>query len=75
MWFLTQHRRWGLLKRDVDYLAIARQVNRIDIYRAAAAAAKAPLPDSDMRASRLMDGSVWDGREPARFAAAHPIHA
>ena len=30
MWFMTQHRRWGLLKEDPDYLAVAQKVNRID---------------------------------------------
>ena len=25
MWFLTQHKRWGLLKEDPDYLAVATQ--------------------------------------------------
>src|SRR5882724_6120859 len=44
MWFLTQHRRWGLLKNDVDYLAVAKKVNRIDIYKDAAAATKTALP-------------------------------
>jgi nitrate/nitrite transport system substrate-binding protein len=38
MWFMTQHRRWGLLKEDVDYLSVANKVNRIDIYKDAAAA-------------------------------------
>ena len=37
MWFMTQHRRWGLLKADPDYLAVAKQVNRIDLYKEAAA--------------------------------------
>jgi hypothetical protein len=23
MWFMTQHRRWGLLREDLDYLAVA----------------------------------------------------
>ena len=36
MWFLTQQRRWGLPDDDPDYLAVARAVNRIGIYRAAA---------------------------------------
>ena len=26
MWFLTQHKRWGLLKDHPDYLAVAKQV-------------------------------------------------
>jgi nitrate/nitrite transport system substrate-binding protein len=51
MWFMTQHKRWGLLKDDPDYLAVAKQVNRIDIYKQAATAAKAALPKSDMRSA------------------------
>lgn len=73
MWFMTQHRRWGLLKADPDYLAIAKKVNRIDIYRQAAAAAKAALPKSDFRASKLIDGVVWDGREPKKYAGSFKI--
>jgi nitrate/nitrite transport system substrate-binding protein len=30
MWFLTQHKRWGLLKDHPDYLAVAKQINQID---------------------------------------------
>jgi nitrate/nitrite transport system substrate-binding protein len=73
MWFLTQHRRWGLLKEDVDYLAVAKKVNRLDVYAAAAAAAKASLPKSPMRASRLIDGVVWDGKDPKRYASAFKL--
>ena len=36
MWFLTQFKRWGLLKEDPDYLAVAKQINRIELYRQAA---------------------------------------
>ena len=36
MWFLTQHKRWGLLKDDPDYLAVAQKVNQIEIYKQAA---------------------------------------
>jgi nitrate/nitrite transport system substrate-binding protein len=75
MWFLTQHRRWGLLKTDPDYLAVAKQVNRIDIYRAAATAAKVPVPKDPMRTSKLMDGVVWDGRDPQKYAASFAIRA
>ena len=38
MWFLTQHKRWGLLKEHPDYLAVAKQINQIDLYKQAAAA-------------------------------------
>jgi nitrate/nitrite transport system substrate-binding protein len=73
MWFMTQHRRWGLLKEEPDYLAIAKKVNRIDIYKEAAAATKTPLPKSDFRTSKLIDGVVWDGKEPKKYAGAFKI--
>jgi nitrate/nitrite transport system substrate-binding protein len=75
MWFLTQHKRWGLLKEDPDYLAIAKKVNRIDLYKEAAALAKVPLPSSEMRSSTLTDGVVWDGKDPKAYAAGFPICA
>ncbi|HEX4326964.1 MAG TPA: CmpA/NrtA family ABC transporter substrate-binding protein [Burkholderiales bacterium] len=75
MWFLTQHRRWGLLKSEPDYLAAAKQVNRIDIYKEAAAMVKVSLPKSDFRTSKLIDGTVWDGKDPKKYAASFKIHA
>jgi len=73
MWFMTQHRRWGLLKEDVDYLAIAKKVNRIDIYKDAAAATGTSLPKEPMRSAKLIDGVVWDGRDPKRYAGSFRI--
>jgi nitrate/nitrite transport system substrate-binding protein len=73
MWFLTQHRRWGLLKEEPDYLAVAKQVNRIDLYRQAAGQLKVSVPKDLMRTSKLIDGVVWDGRDPRKYAASFPI--
>ncbi len=75
MWFLTQHRRWGLLKSDPDYLAIAKQVSKTEIFKQAATAAKVSLPKSELRTSRMIDGVVWDGKEPARYASSFKIKA
>ncbi len=68
MWFLTQHKRWGLLKEHPDYLTVAKQINQIDIYKQAAAATKTPIPKDVMRTSKLMDGVVWDGKDPKKYA-------
>lgn len=69
MWFLTQHKRWGLLDKDPDYLAVAKKINRIDVYKQAATAVGGiNLPSGDMRSSTLMDGKVWDGSNPAEYA-------
>ncbi|WP_295548379.1 CmpA/NrtA family ABC transporter substrate-binding protein [uncultured Pseudacidovorax sp.] len=75
MWFLTQHKRWGLLKEHPDYLKVATEINRIDIYKQAAAATKTPVPASPMRSSRLIDGVVWDGKEPAKYADSFKVRA
>jgi len=68
MWFLTQHKRWGLLKEHPDYLAVAKKINRIDIYKQAATLTGTPLPTSEMRSSTMLDGKIWNGTDPAAFA-------
>ncbi|WP_059410400.1 CmpA/NrtA family ABC transporter substrate-binding protein [Cupriavidus basilensis] len=76
MWFLTQHKRWGLLKEHPDYLAVAKKVNRIDVYKQGAAAAQVPLPKSDFRTARLMDGVTWDAaKDPKAYADGFKIKA
>ncbi|WP_225781626.1 CmpA/NrtA family ABC transporter substrate-binding protein [Xenophilus sp. Marseille-Q4582] len=75
MWFLTQHKRWGLLKEHPDYLKVATAINRIDLYKQAAAATKTPVPASAMRSSKLIDGVVWDGKDPAKYADAFKVRA
>src|SRR6266567_1755525 len=75
MWFLTQHRRWGLLKEDPDYLAVAKQVNRIELYKQAATMAKAQVPKDLMRTATLLDGVVWDGKAPAKYAGGFKMMA
>ncbi|MFT4191607.1 MAG: CmpA/NrtA family ABC transporter substrate-binding protein [Comamonas sp.] len=75
MWFLTQHKRWGLLKDHPDYLGIARKVNRIDLYKQAAAAANIPLPTGELRSSKLLDGKVWDGKDPKAYADSFAVKA
>ncbi|WP_399679790.1 CmpA/NrtA family ABC transporter substrate-binding protein [Xenophilus sp.] len=73
MWFLTQHKRWGLLKEHPDYLKVATEINRIDIYRQAAAATGTAVPASPLRTSRLIDGMVWDGKDPKKYTDAFKV--
>ncbi len=75
MWFLTQHKRWGLMKEHPDYLAVAKQINQIDIYKQAAAAAKVNLPKDLMRSSKMIDGIVWDGKDPKKYADGFKVNA
>ncbi|QRY77061.1 ABC transporter substrate-binding protein [Pseudomonas sp. PDNC002] len=75
LWFMTQFRRWGLLREDVDYLGIARQVQRLDLYRDAASAVGISVPHAEMRSSTLIDGRPWDGSDPAGYARSFDLNA
>ncbi|MEL7558569.1 CmpA/NrtA family ABC transporter substrate-binding protein [Stutzerimonas chloritidismutans] len=75
LWFMTQLRRWGLLREDPDYLAVAQSVQQTSLYRDAASALSIAVPDSPMRSAMLMDGSRWDGSDPAGYARSFALHA
>lgn len=75
MWFLTQHKRWGLLKDHPDYLNVAKQINHVDIYKQAATASNTPVPKDVMRTSKFMDGVVWDGKDPRKYADSFKVKA
>tara|TARA_Y100000815_G_scaffold109203_2_gene97839 strand:+ start:749 stop:1990 length:1242 start_codon:yes stop_codon:yes gene_type:complete len=75
LWFMTQLRRWGLLREDPDYVAVAQSVQQTSLYRDAASALNIAVPDSPMRSAMLMDGSRWDGSDPAGYARSFALHA
>jgi nitrate/nitrite transport system substrate-binding protein len=75
MWFLTQHKRWGLLKEHPDYLSVAKKVNQIALYKDAATLTKTPVPKSEMRSHKLIDGVVWDGKNPKAYADGFKVKA
>ncbi|MDX9844709.1 MAG: CmpA/NrtA family ABC transporter substrate-binding protein [Aquabacterium sp.] len=75
MWFLTQHKRWGLLKTHPDYLGVAKQINQIELYKQAASGLGISVPKDPMRTSKLMDGVVWTGKDPAKYADSFAIKA
>ena len=75
MWFMTQFRRWGLLRDDPDYLGVARQVQQLGLYRDAAGALGMTADSHEMRSSQLIDGKIWDGADPAAYARGFSLHA
>ena len=75
LWFMTQLRRWGLLREDPDYLAVAQRIQQTGLYRDAATALQIAVPDSPMRSATLMDGSHWNGSDPAGYAHSFALHA
>lgn len=75
LWFMTQFRRWGLLRDEPDYLGIARQVQQLKLYHEAASALDIAVPASPMRSATLLDGKVWNGSDPAGYARSFALHA
>lgn len=75
MWFLTQHKRWGLLLEHPDYLAVAKEIQQIDLYKEAASQLKVSVPADPLRSSTLIDGKVWDGKDPSAYADSFAIKA
>ena len=73
MWFMTQFRRWGLLREAPDYLAVARQVQQLTRYREAAQALGITTDAADCRSSVLIDGTRWDGSAPDQYALGFDI--
>jgi nitrate/nitrite transport system substrate-binding protein len=64
-----------MLKSDPDYLGVAKKVNQIELYSQAASQLGVSVPKDPMRSSKLMDGVVWDGSNPAAYAAGFKIKA
>ncbi len=75
MWFLTQFRRWGLIQTDPDYLTVVKAVNRIELYAEVASALGVPVPLTPMRTSKLIDGVIWDGKDPKAYAHSFKVNS
>jgi nitrate/nitrite transport system substrate-binding protein len=75
MWFMTQFRRWGLLRDDPDYRAVAGRVQQLALYRQAAEALDIQCPAQPMRSSQFIDGRIWDGSDPHGYARSFKLHA
>ena len=58
-----------------QYFRIAKAINRTELYKQAAGIVGVPVPKSDFRSSKLIDGVVWDGKDPKKYAASFKIHA
>ena len=54
---------------------MAKQVNQTALYKEVAGAMGISLPKSDLRTSKLIDGVVWDGKDPKKYADGFKIKA
>ena len=74
IWWLTQFRRWGMIKEGVDYTGIVDRVHRPDIFREVAQEIGVDTPTADLQKETLFDGVEFDPAHPEDYARAFRIH-
>jgi len=73
-WWLTQFRRWGMVKAAPDYTGITKRVMRSDIYLEAMKELGAAPKVTEAARITLFDGT-FDGLDPEKYARSFPIHS
>jgi nitrate/nitrite transport system substrate-binding protein len=74
-WWLTQFRRWGMLKTAPEYKAIVDRVHRPDVYREVARELGIDAPKEDAKRETFWDGGVFDPADPEKYAGSFAVHS
>jgi nitrate/nitrite transport system substrate-binding protein len=73
-WWLTQFRRWGMVKTAPDYTGIPKRVLRSDLYLDAMKDMGVTPKVTEQPSITLFDGT-FDGRNPEAYARSFRIHS
>jgi len=73
-WWLSQFRRWGMVKGTPDYKPIAEKVLRPDIYQEAMKELGVSVTAKDLAPAKLAD-RVFDPKDAEKYATSFPIHS
>ena len=73
-WWLTQFRRWGMVKDAPDYTGLPKRVLRSDIYLEAMKELGVTSKIAEQQTIALFDGT-FDGKDPEKYAKSFPIHS
>jgi nitrate/nitrite transport system substrate-binding protein len=73
-WWLTQFRRWGMVKTAPDYNAIPKRVLRSDLYREAMKELGVAVSVAEEQKITLFDG-VFDRSNPEKYATSFKVHS
>ena len=73
LWFLSQYRRWGMLKQNIDWHEVAAGVSANVLFDDATAHLYAERRSSTP--ARLIDGITWDGSDAPAYADGFAIGA
>ena len=72
-WWLSQFRRWGMVKGAPNYKQVVDKVLRPDIYSEAMKEMGVTVSTQDMQPIKLFDG-VFDPKNPEAYAKAFAVH-
>jgi nitrate/nitrite transport system substrate-binding protein len=75
MWFMSQYRRWGMVGPGVDYMGIARQVMRPDLYEEAMKEIGYAHGGSSVAAETFFDGRVFDPANVEGYATGFEVNS
>jgi nitrate/nitrite transport system substrate-binding protein len=75
IWWLSQFRRWGMVKEAPDYKGLVDRVHRADIFREVAKEMGIETPREDMKKETLFDGVTFDPADPEKYARSFPVHS
>lgn len=73
-WFLTQFRRWGMVKTAPDYAGLSKKVMRPDIYLEAMKELGVAVKVAPLDKVTLVD-STMDIVDPEKYARSFPVHS
>ena len=73
-WWLTQFRRWGMVKEAPDYAGVSKRVLRSDIYLEAMKELGVKVNVAEEQKITLFDGT-FDGKDPDKYARSFPINS
>ena len=74
IWWLSQFRRWGMVKEGVDYTGLVNRVHRPNIFREVAREMDIEAPSEDMQKETLFDGIEFDPARPEEYARKFAVH-
>ena len=73
-WWLSQFRRWGMVKGTPDYKGISEKVLRPDLYTAAMKEMGVKVTATDLAPTKLADG-VFDFKNAEKYATSFAVNS
>ena len=73
-WWLSQFRRWGMVKGTPDYKGVSEKVLRPDLYTAAMKQVDVKVTATDLAPAKLADG-LFDPKDAEKYACSFPVHS